>query len=480
MFRRILPILLTIAYLLWTVPAGAQSSTPTDTPTPQPVAGPVYIVQPGEGLSSIASKFGVTLNDLIAANNITNPNNISVGARIIIPGLDGISGILNTRKIGYGETLIGLSRQNQIQEDLLRKLNHITSPTEIYVGANLIYLQKDNFTALSSRISLAKGETLLEAAVGAQSDPWTLATLNGLKGSWAALPGDVLYTGEAAPTASPTFNGMPLVFQSASVSPIQLKQGGTADIVVQAAPGATLAGALVDKPLHFFPSTDGKQVALQGVYALLSPGLYPLSLEVTLPDGSKQAFEQMVVIKDGHYPTDPLLTVNSETIDPVENETELKQLEGIVAPVTPSKIWQGGFLSPVLPQFSDCHPSYFGVRRNYVGNGTTQTYHSFHAGLDFCAQVGDPITATADGVVVFAGPLTTHGNTTIIDHGWGIYSMYCHQSKFNVQVGQQVKAGELIGLAGATGRVTGPHLHFEVWVNGVEVDPLDWLAAPYP
>ncbi len=76
--------------------------------------------------------------------------------------------------------------------------------------------------------------------------------------------------------------------------------------------------------------------------------------------------------------------------------------------------------------------------------------------------------------------LTVHGNTTIIDHGWGIYSMYCHQSEFDVQVGQQVKAGDLIGKVGSTGRVTGPHLHWEIWVNGIEVNPIDWLTITYP
>ena len=219
---------------------------------------------------------------------------------------------------------------------------------------------------------------------------------------------------------------------------------------------------------------------MQGAYALLAPGPYPLELDATLPDGSKQSFTQMVIIQDGHYPTDPVLSVSSETIDPVENDAEIKQLETLTTPVTTTKYWQGGFKNPTLPQFADCHPSFFGDRRNYVGSGTTQTYHSFHAGLDFCEQVGDPLTAAADGVVIFTGMLTAHGNTTIIDHGWGIYSMYSHQSEIDVQVGQTLKAGDPIGLAGATGRVTGPHLHFEVWVNGVEVNPLDWLQNVYP
>ena len=72
------------------------------------------------------------------------------------------------------------------------------------------------------------------------------------------------------------------------------------------------------------------------------------------------------------------------------------------------------------------------------------------------------------------------GNATFIDHGEGIYTGYFHQEEIYVSVGQQVQAGELIGKIGGTGRVTGPHLHWEVWVNGVQVNPLDWLNQVYP
>ena len=72
------------------------------------------------------------------------------------------------------------------------------------------------------------------------------------------------------------------------------------------------------------------------------------------------------------------------------------------------------------------------------------------------------------------------GNTTIIDHGWGVYSGFWHQSKFDVQVGDIVEQGQVIGEVGGTGRVTGPHLHWELWVNGIQVDPLDWLTNTYP
>jgi murein DD-endopeptidase MepM/ murein hydrolase activator NlpD len=90
------------------------------------------------------------------------------------------------------------------------------------------------------------------------------------------------------------------------------------------------------------------------------------------------------------------------------------------------------------------------------------------------------IYAAASGKVVFTGLLVVRGNTTIVDHGWGIYTCYYHQSQILVKVGDQVQQGQLIGQIGATGRVTGPHLHFEVWVNGIQVSPIAWLSNVYP
>ena len=472
--RRILPfLLLTIALLASTSPAIAQDSTPT----PAPVSGPIYIIQSGDNLSSIASRFGVILNDLLSANNITDANNISVGQQIVIPGLEGVNGILTTEIIGYGDTLHSLSRRNQFSEDLLRQLNHITSPAELYAGVSLVYPQKDNFTPLSKRISLAPGETLLEAALLAQSDPDTLTALNHLPGDWAALPGDILYApGESSSASGPS--GMPSGLVSVDVTPLPMKQGGTAVITVQPAPGVTLGGKLVNMPLHFFPLENGKQVALQGIHAMLDPGPYPLTLEATLPDGAKQTFEQMVVVQSGYYPEDPILSVPDETIDPAVNDPEFQKITDLTAPAGPQKLWQGIFKDPSV--YTDCFTSRYGNRRTYIGQGSDEKYYSFHSGLDFCGGLGLQISAPADGVVVFAGPLTVRGNATIIDHGWGIYSGIWHQSEIDVQVGQTVKAGDVIGLVGGTGRVTGAHLHWEVWVNGIQVDPMDWLENNYP
>ena len=460
-------LLALVASLLFVVrPAAAQSS------------GPVYVVQPGDTLSSIAARFHVSINDLMAANDMTNPNLLAVGQQLVIPGLEGVRGILDTELINFGDSFRTLTRRTQVPPPLLRKLNHLVSPTEFYVGASMIVPKQEQASDLTNRFTPAPGESLLELAVKQNTDVWTLTELNALNGTWDALPGDVLYAEGSA--SGQNASGLPSAFVNARVIGLPLKQGSTAEIIVQPASGVTLGGILADKPLHFFPSGDGNMVALQGIHAMLNPGIYPLRLDATLPDGSKQSFEQMVLVASGNYPKESL-SVPSELIDPAVTAPEDKQVEGITSPVTLTKEWQGMFVLPVYVPAGQqpCIYDWFGRRRSF--NGSDYIY--FHSGIDYgVCFVEHPfdIYAAADGVVVFASPLNVRGNATFIDHGWGVYTAYYHQAEIYVSAGQQVKAGELIGKIGQTGRVTGPHLHWEVWVNSIQVNPLDWLDQTYP
>lgn len=197
-----------------------------------------------------------------------------------------------------------------------------------------------------------------------------------------------------------------------------------------------------------------------------------------MENGTPIGFSQMVPVFSGDFNYYEL-TVPPETVDPANTKPEDELWTSLAQTFTEDKSWDGVFASPVaLP--SPCgYTSFFGERRSYNGSA----FNYFHTGLDFCYNYNNEVNeiyAPAPGKVVFAGPLTVRGNATMIDHGWGIYTGYMHQDKIFVKEGDRVETGQVIGTIGETGRVNGPHLHLEVWVGGVQVDPMDWLESSYP
>jgi LysM repeat protein len=455
-----------LVFIVAVIPASAQ--------TPESPPGPVYYVQEGDTLWDIASRFNVSVADIVIYNNLPGQD-IFVGDRLVIPGLENLSGILTIQPVPFGETLRSLSRQNNVDPETLVELNRIVSPAELFAGYGLILLQQENAEIPSGRDSLKPGETLLELAVRQNTHPWEVARVNKLERITIALPGDVLSVLEGQAASAPS--GFPSVIASAELDPLPISQGDTVQIKVIPIGEVILSGILVDHTLRFFPTGDGSQVALQGVYAMLDPGIYPLQLTTTLPDGSQHSFEQMVLVKSGNFFSESLY-VDDSLIDPVVTDPENQWLFSVVALVTPEKFWQGIFQFPVASDMF-CVRSGFGNRRAYNDG----ELYSFHAGLDFgvCSESHPfDIYSPAAGVVVFVGEKTVRGKATIIDHGWGIYSGMWHQEEILVALGDRVEAGQLIGMIGATGRVTGPHLHWEIWANGVQADPLQWLEEEFP
>jgi murein DD-endopeptidase MepM/ murein hydrolase activator NlpD len=446
--------------------------------------GAVYVVQEGDSLWEIAVRFRVSVEDLSALNGITNPGQLGVGARLLIPGLEGIRGVLTTRKVGFGDNLRSLSRRYQIPVETLAQLNHFSSPEELFVGTSLVLLEENAALQEPRRVMLTPGQSMLELAVLNGANPWSLVIDNQVENLWSAAAGDVLlWKSTQAPEdqANPGPSALPDSFHSIEINPSPMVQGNTVVLNVNGEQGMEINGTLIDRDLHFLEDSAGGYIALQGVHALTEPGIYTLSMNGTLPpDGTGQkasfAYSQPVLVQSGNYPFDPVLTVSPETIDPAVTAPEDAQWAALASPVTPEKQWDGLFSTPAPPPYNDCWPSRFGNRRSYNGSA----YQYFHSGLDFCGGVGVNILAPAAGTVVFAGPLTVRGNATMIDHGWGVYTGYLHQSEFLVKVGDRVEPGQVIGLVGGSGRVTGPHLHWEVWVGGVQVDPLEWLNKIFP
>lgn len=198
---------------------------------------------------------------------------------------------------------------------------------------------------------------------------------------------------------------------------------------------------------------------LMGIDLATTPGTYRISATSVLRVLAKQFSVRRLTVAPKFVTPPP----EAEA----QIEEDYKKTSAIWAVMTPRK-WSGAFLLPV-----DQRPtSSFGARS--VFNGQPR---SPHTGTDFLSPSGTPIRAANTGVVVLAEPLYFTGNTIIIDYGDGLYSLYAHLSELRAHEGDEVAPDTIVGLVGATGRVTGAHLHWGVRLQGASVDPLSLVAA---
>jgi len=445
---------------------------------------PVYIVVEGDTLWSIAIKFGVSLEELQQANNLGDSNQINIGDRLIIPGLEGVQGVIVTKPVRFGESLRSLSRRYQLPERIIERLNHLTSPTELFAGSYLVVPEKEEGGEQFGRALLAPEQSILELAVLNSTNPWNLTLTNQFTNTWQGIPGDVLFFHQEGSNGEDTNEpgALPEEISAIELKPLSPLQGKVAVIDISASQGLEFNGSFMGQDLNIFSNGDGQYVGLQGIHAMAEPGVHLMQLHGSRDDGTSFAFSQLVLVKSVNYPFDRPLTVDPSTIDPAITRPEDAEWIQLATPATPDKMWDGNFSfpSPLPEEFCletlECFSSRFGNRRSYNGG----LYNSFHTGLDFFGGNGTEIYAAAPGVVVFAGPMTVRGNATMITPGWGVYTAYTHQEEIYVHVGEKVEAGQLIGIVGGSGRVEGPHLHWEVIVGGIQVDPLDWLQQTFP
>jgi murein DD-endopeptidase MepM/ murein hydrolase activator NlpD len=425
--------------------------------------GPVYVVEAGDSLFTIARIFGISVEELAEANQIEDPSAIFPGQPLIIPGYEGLSGTLQFNQVQFGENLHSLAMRFGLPGDQLGRLNRVLNPQRLYSGQPFVYPERVGGMPTSQRMTTFHGQALLELSADLGMDSWMLLDRNGIKDRRWLVPGELVYApgGEEATTA------LPPEFGHITVAPDGATQGRT--ITVQFEGPNEVSGQLGSQELVVNPTGEGSWLALQGVHALEEPGLIELELAI---DGATR-FSQPLLIRDGGYGQE-FLQVPSETLDPANTEPEDARIANIVSTVTPEKLWDGVFAYPST--FYDAFPSFFGTRRSY--NGSEFIY--YHTGLDLYGSSSTPVLAPARGRVAFSDFLTVRGNVTYIDHGWGVYTGYLHQSESLVRPGDMVELGQTIGFVGGTGRVTGPHLHWEVWVGGIPVDPIEWTVSEFP
>jgi murein DD-endopeptidase MepM/ murein hydrolase activator NlpD len=222
---------------------------------------------------------------------------------------------------------------------------------------------------------------------------------------------------------------------------------------------------------HDFPCFDigdhRKWTGLVGIDLDTKPGKYSVRFIGTDQDGKTVAADYPLVVLAKNFPT-RALTVDEKFVSPpaaalARIQKESDRVRAIFEALSPRRYWDGAFLLPVPGAVI----SEFGKRSVYNGQP-----RSPHAGTDFVGATGTPIKAPNAGKVVLVANLYYSGNTVIIDHGMGLYSYFGHMSAFSVHEGDQVSTGDLVGKVGATGLVTGPHLHWSVRLAGTRVDPL--------
>jgi murein DD-endopeptidase MepM/ murein hydrolase activator NlpD len=241
--------------------------------------------------------------------------------------------------------------------------------------------------------------------------------------------------------------------------------------VRNAGESAAVEGSVDGQPLRFFPYAGG-HAAILGIDLEMKPGVHVWRVGVVEQGREPWNAQGKLSVAKRSFPVERL-TVPPTMVD-LDPETERravaesKQLTTLYRTITPERLWRGKFTKPVG---TPAPGTGFGARR--IINGQPR---SPHGGIDFSVARGTPVVAANTGRVALVAEFFFPGRLVILDHGLGLYTLYFHLDAASVVEGERVERAQTIGTVGATGRATGPHLHFGAQVGGARVDPSTLLG----
>ena len=253
------------------------------------------------------------------------------------------------------------------------------------------------------------------------------------------------------------------------VSPAKIRLGETVRV---ACTSSAASARLGNKTIKLFRQADNSYLGLLPISVKAKPGAYDVEI---LGDADHVSESLALTIVPTRFPTQNVkLSPEIEALHSTEDE--MKLLTAFRDTISDDRFWKDPLQAPV----TGCMTSPFGVVRLHNGKPTGE----YHGGVDQRTPAGEPIRAIAAGMVKFARPFNVLGNAVGIDHGQGLESTYLHMSKLEVAEGTHVEKGDILGYAGSTGRSTGPHLHWVLYANQVNVNPAQWVklapCAPPP
>jgi len=485
-----------LVVLLWVVlTAGVHAAPPAQGDET------IYIVQAGETLHGIAQRYGTTVDAIVVLNGLADPDRIAAGQRLLIP----TPGMRTSEyTVQPGDTLAMIARRFGAASQDVARLNHLANPSLIYVGQRLL-IPSVSPTVPPGDPQLGEGSlSALRLGDGQNPFRWadpfrwavyvvqpmdTLACISARYGVsvWALAQANqivnpsVIHVGQhlLIPLSAPDGSGsasshLPPPFLTLEVVPAVLVQGQTVQVLIETDGEVRLSGQYDGRPLFFAEPVvrDDREVyhTLIAIPAMASPGPYPLELKLVQAE-REASVDSMLYVTSGDFGVQ-YITLPAETarlLDPELVAQEGRRVQEVTTQPTLPGLWQGRFALPLAGVPAVSAP--FGGRRSYNGGPVA----SYHEGVDYSVGNGTPVLCPARGRVVLAEGLLVRGNAVIIDHGRGVMSGYWHLSQIDVVEGQMVEPGEVLGLVGNTGLSTGAHLHWEMRVMGIPVDPLQWV-----